>query len=60
VFINEWKRKEKKRKPSHSQVPLTVYLPTTPRQRVVGVAGAATAKMMSSVTDWECSFMVFG
>ena len=29
------------------------------RLRVVGVAGAATAKMMSSITDWECSFVVF-
>ena len=45
--------------PSHSQAPLTVYLPTTPRQRVVGAARVAIAKMMSSVADWECFSVAF-
>ena len=39
---------------SYSQ--LTNY---SSRLRVVGVAGPATAKMMSSVTDWGCAFVVY-
>ena len=46
--------------PSHSQAPLTVCLTSRSyRLRAVGAARVATAKMMSSVADWECFSVAF-
>ena len=45
--------------PSHSQAPLTVCLTNCSyRLRAVGAARVATAKMLSSIADWECFFVV--